>query len=206
MNKKLSMLLWLGLLALPRQGWAIDDCFQCVLGIWDDPGLTRNVGEIVAGQPKDIYIGIKYAEGFQEAVAVEFSIAGLGPILVAGVETIVPTAIACGYVGAPADTSAGSTHGGGCHFAWPGCLAGNQPLLRVTLLFFSGDITNGLLQVKRKYPPSEPGVRTPLIYQCDRPTYTPTRVQGGYYILNWNGDPTVGLDRAPWSTVKQLYR
>ena len=29
--------------------------------------------------------------------------------------------------------------------------------------------------------------------------------QGGYYILNWNGDPSVRVDGATWSMVKQLY-
>ena len=198
LTKTLRILLWLVLANLPRQAWAIDSCSQCVLGIWDDPALSSNVGEIVPGQPKDIYVGIKFAEEFNETIGISFSVDGLSPFLVAGVEPIVPTATACDYIGAPADTNGT----GGCTFFWPSCLVGNQALLRVTLLT-SSNITNGLLQVKRKYPPTHPDSRTPIFYQCNGPH---TRVKGGYYILNWDGDPSVRVDGAPWSTVKQLYR
>ena len=196
-------MLWLVLLNMPRQVWAIDSCFQCVLGIWDDPALSSNLGEIVAGQPKDIYIGIEFAEGFNETSGIEFSIAGLSAFLVVGVEPIIATTIA-GVIWAPADTSMSSSGVGGLSIAWPGCLVGNQALLRVSLLALS-DVTNGLLQVKRHYP-TNGGWRTPVFFQCTNPQYTPTRVKGGYYILNWNGDPSVRVDGATWSTVKQLYR
>jgi hypothetical protein len=205
LNKTLRVLSWLVLLNLTQQAWAIDSCSQCVLGIWDDPALSSNVGEIVPGQPKDIYVGIKFAEGFDEIVGISFSVDGLSPFLVAGVEPIVPTAIACGGINAPADTSMTSHGVGGCVFAWPGCLVGNQALLRVTLLT-SSNVTNGLLQVKRQYPPPHPDVRTPVFSQCNSPQFTPTRVKGGYYILNWNGDPSVRVDGATWSVVKRLYR
>ena len=200
LKKTLRIILWLVLLNLPRQGWGIDSCSQCVLGIWDDPALSSNLGEIVAGQPKDIYVGIKFAEGFNETVGISFSVVGLRSFLVLGAEPIVPTASFCDDIRAPADTS----QIGGCSFAWHDCLVGNQALLRVTLLT-SSNITNGLLQVKRKYP-APPDERAPIFYQCNDPLYTPTRVKGGYYILNWDGDPTVQVDGAPWSMVKQLYR
>ena len=87
-HKTIRILLWLVLLNLPRQVWAIDSCFQCVLGIWDDPALSSNVGEIVAGQPKDIYVGIKFAEGFNETSGISLSIAGISGVLVIGVEPI----------------------------------------------------------------------------------------------------------------------
>src|SRR5678815_277984 len=135
------------LLGVPQQGLAIDSCFQCVLGIWDDPALSSNVGEIVAGQPKDIYVGIRFAEGFNEVIGISFSVDGLSPYLVMSVEPVVPTAIFCDGIGAPADT----TQIGGCTFFWPDCLSGNQALLRVSVLV-SSNVTNGLLQVKSQYP------------------------------------------------------
>ena len=200
----LTILLSLWLTALPRPGWSIDTCFDCVLGIWDDPALTRNHGEIVVGQPKDIYVGIKFAEGFNELLGISLSVAGLREFLVLGVTTIGPTITNCDSPSAPADTSAASHGTGGCTFGWYGCLADDQALLRVTILTYSS-ITNGLLQVKRRYPP-HPGAGTPVFLQCNDPLYTPTRVKGGLYILNWNGDPTVRVDPAMWSTVKQRYR
>ena len=70
-----------------------------------------------------------------------------------------------------------------------------------------------MFQVKRKYPPSNPLWRTPGLYRCDSPAFTPVRVTGGCYILNWNGDPTVpcaarivGVEAETWSGVKQLFR
>jgi hypothetical protein len=190
---------------LPRQGWGIDNCFECVLGIWDDPVLSTNLGEIVAGQPKDIYIGIKFAGGFGETSGISFSVAGLREFLVTRVERIVPSFVVFGDIWAPADTSMASQGTGGMIVAWPGCLVGNQALLRVTILTFS-EVTNAVLKVKRKYPAPHLDIRTPVIHQCDRPVYTLTRVTGGFYILNWNGDPSVGLEGATWTTVKHLYR
>jgi len=201
LNKGLGVLLGLVLLGMPRQLWATENCFECVLGIWDDPALSSNLGEIVVGQPKDIYIGIKFAEGFNETIGISLSVDGLGPVQVIAVEPIVPIAFACAGLNAPADTS----NVGGCDFYWPGCLVGSQALLRVTLLT-SSNVTNRLLQVKRRYPPSYPDATGPIFYQCNSPLYTPTRVRGGYYILNWNGDPSVRVDGSTWSLFKHMYR
>jgi hypothetical protein len=206
LNRMLRIMLWLVLLSIPRQLWATDSCFECVLGIWDDPALSSNLGRIVVGQPKDVYVGIKFAEGFNETCGISFSVAGIrSELLVVGVEPIAPTIDLLQPIAAPADTSMGSHGVGGADWAWSQCLVGNQPLLRVTLLAFS-DVTNVLLQVKRRYPPFPPDARTPVFAQCDNPQFTVTRVTGGYYILNWNGDPSVRVDGASWSMVKHLYR
>ena len=197
---------WLVIVSMPRQLRATDSCFDCLLGIWDDPGLSSNLGRIVAGQPKDIYVGIKFASGFNEISGISFSVAGLGSeLLVIAVEPIVPTTDGLQPIAAPADTSMDSRGVGGANWAWYQCLVGDQALLRVTLLA-SSTPTNALLQVKRKYPPFPPDARTPVFTQCDNPHFTVTRVTGGYYILNWNGDPTVRVDGATWSMVKYLYR
>jgi hypothetical protein len=202
----LKIMLWLFLLSLPRQLWATDNCFQCVLGIWDDPALTSNFGQIVPGEPKDVYVGIKFAEGFDRLSGIEFSVAAPSAIYVTSAN---PIATVGGWPicnpQAPADTSLTSIWAGGCTFAWPRCLVGNQALVRVTLIALN-DVTNAILWVKRNYPPDPPEVKTPLIFNCDGPQFTPTRVSGGYYILNWNGDPSVRIDGATWSGVKHLFR
>ena len=203
MNRTLTTVLWLALTNLSPRAEAIDSCFGCMVGIWDDPALTRNYGEIVAGQPKDIYVGIKYAEGFSGTSGVSFSVVGLRPLLVLAVEPIVPPpSIFCDDIRAPADTSQGT---GGCTFFWSACLAGDQALLRVSLLA-SSEVTNAVLKVERHYPPTYPDARTPIFYQCNVPLFTPTRASGGIYILNWNGDPTVRVGDATWSVAKQLYK
>lgn len=193
-----GVLLWM----LPRLSWASDRCPDCVLGIWDDPALSRNIGEIVPGQPKDVYVGIKFAGRFDRSTGISFSITGLGAILIAGFEPIVPTSLGCDYVGAPTDTTLGS---GGCSVRWPGCLVGDQALVRITLLTMS-PVTNVVLRVRRQYPSPDPTAPAPFFTQCNAPSYTPTGVRGGYYILNWNGDPGVPIDRKPWSVVKYLFR
>jgi hypothetical protein len=202
----LGIMFWLALLGMARQGWATDNCFECVLGIWDDPALASNLGEIVPGQPKDVYIGIKFAGGFDRLVGIAFSVALPSGVHVTSVWPIVGDVIwTCDAIDAPADTSLDSHMVGGCAITWGSCRVGDQALLRVTLLA-TGDITNGLLRVKRQYPSSPPDVRTPAFVQCDDPQFTITRLTGGYYILNWNGDPTVRVDGTAWSTVKCLYR
>lgn len=132
---QLWVALWLVLVSMPRQLRATDSCFECVLGIWDDPALSSNLGSIVAGQPKDIYVGIKFAGGFNEISGISFSVAGLrSELLVIAMEPIVPTFDRLQPIAAPADTSVDSRGIGGADWAWNQCLVGNQALLRVTLL------------------------------------------------------------------------
>jgi hypothetical protein len=193
----------LALLGMPPQARATDSCFDCVLGIWDDPAMTRNHGSIIVGQPKYVYVGIKFAGGHSRLWSVSFSIAGLRQLLVLAEEPLLP-ALVFGSVPAPADTSMSSQGLGGIDIGWYSCLVGDQALLRVTLLA-SSEATNQLLQVKRKYSTGFPDVSTPFFNQCDPPD-TRTRATGGYYILNWDGDPTVRVDGVTWSAVKEIYR
>jgi hypothetical protein len=193
-------------LGVPMPLWATDNCFQCVLGIWDDLALTSNIGQIAPGQPKDVYIGIKFAEGLDRLTGISFSVALPSGVQIIGVWPLVGEINwTCDTIDAPADTSQDSHMIGGCTAAWASCRVGDQALLRVTLLA-TADITNGLLRVKRRYPPYPPDVRTPALTQCDYPQFTIARLTGGYYILNWNGDPSVQVDGASWSIVKELYR
>jgi hypothetical protein len=206
LKRAIRVLLWLLVLAVPMQLWAADSCFQCVLGIWDDIALTSNLGQIEPGQPKDVYVGIKFAEGFDGLSGIEFSVATPIGVHIGTVEPIISEGawIICNPE-APSDTSSSSTQTGGCDFAWSRCLVGNQALLRVTLIA-SSNVTNAILRVKRHYPPASPEVKTPFFFQCDDPQFTVARLTGGYYILNWNGDPSVRVDGSSWSMVKELYQ
>lgn len=189
------------------------DCFDCVLGIFDDAAMTSNRGTMTPGVPKDIYVGIQYGAGFSELTGLEFSIAGIRQvpdgILLIGTEPIVPTPVILGMVPAPEDTSSTSTGTGGLSMAWTVCLQGNQPLLRLTLLTFA-PISNHVIEVKRRYPPANPAYRTPLFTQCNIPSYTKVRVTGGCYGINVPAGPlpcdvVVGVERTTWSRVKALY-
>jgi hypothetical protein len=206
-KKILNMAPWFAVLVTSTQLWAAENCSECVLGVWDDATLTSNFGQIVPGQPKDVYVGIKFAEGLDQLQGISFSLA-----VPSGVRLTWAWPVASdinwicdeGTV-APPDTSQNSLMVGGCTAIWGSCLLGNQALVRVTLLATT-DITNGILRVKRQYPLDPLEMRSPTIFQCDGPQVSATRVTGGSYILNWNGDPSVGVDGAAWSMIKGLYR
>jgi hypothetical protein len=170
---------------------ASEDCFGCVLGIWDDPGLTQRTGTITPGIVKDLYVGIKYAGPFDGLTGLEFSISGLRQvedgILVLSVDDLtgVSPFILLGTVPSPADTSAASADTGGINVAWGSCITGSQALLKVSILTFT-TISEKVIWVKRRYPPTNEAFHTPVVYQCDV-DFTATRVTGGCYGLNLTG-------------------
>jgi hypothetical protein len=209
----------LGLVALPRLSWAQApvDCPDCVLGIWDDPDLNKNFGTVTAFVPKDIYIGVRLAAGQTGITGLEFSVTGLtnaDGVLVTGVEgaTEVPPSVLLGSPPAPADTTSSSTGTGGMNAAWPSCIAGSGALLKVSLLPLS-PAPNKILRVMHKFNPTNPNYGLlPIIIGCDNPTFTPARVTGGCYVLNWDGqtNPTecpliIGVEPKTWTGVKTLY-
>ena len=58
---------------------AVDDCPNCILGIWDDEHLTRNYGYSAPDAVKIIYVGMRDPNPADLFTNVEFSIAGLRP-------------------------------------------------------------------------------------------------------------------------------
>ena len=178
-------------LAAPARA-QVENCFDCVLGLYDDLDLTSCSGTIESGVAKDIYLGIRYdpASGFDRLGGIEFSISGLDSgILLADWTQIPPTVVIDGFPGAPADTSAASTEEGGMLIYWPQCLSGSRAIARFTLLAIDS-IVDRVLQVKRKYPTSNPLWHTPVFTRCDAPTYTAVRVTGGsarVRLMIWRG-------------------
>ena len=191
------------------------DCFDCTIGIYDDSAVTTNFGVSTAGVEKVVYLGIDFAGAESRLSGVEFSIAGMrfetDGILLLGVELIVP-GITIGSVLAPPDTTSTSVGTGGMNAAWSSCQVNDRALAQIRILHFQ-PVVNHVFQVKRRYPPSNPFLwRTPVFTRCDVPFYTPVRVTGGCYMLNWNGDPNVpcapvlvGVETTTWSGVKQLF-
>jgi hypothetical protein len=193
---------------------AAQDCFDCVLGIWDDPALTQNRGRISPGEPKEVYVGIKLAGADRVTAGVEFSVSGLdqGGLYLLGATPLGSRAVVFGTVPAPEDTSVTSTGIGGATVAWSQCLEGDVALLKLVL--YSVDlIADRMIEVKRSYPPTNPDWGTPIRLHCDAPAYTASRVTGGCYVLNPSGPATscqslklVGVETATWSGIKTLYR
>jgi len=191
-------------------------CFDCILGIYDDPTFTTNFGLSTPGVPKDVYLSIDFAGVESELTGIEFSIAGMRQdtdgILIIGIEEITPGANRIGSIPAPADTTSTSTGTGGMNIAWPTCLRNDRALARITLLHFE-PLVNHVFQVKRRYPTTNPTYHAPVFTRCDVPFFSAVRVTGGCYMLNWNGDPNVpcaptliGIESEAWSGVKQLFR
>jgi hypothetical protein len=207
-----NLLAFLGALILAGPAAAqphVDDCFGCVLGIWDEMELTTTSGSIAVNTLKDVYIGIKLdpAQRFNGLTGIEFSIAGFGQdLLVAGFDTIVPTTRVPEGPQAPADTSETSQATGGVHISWSTCLRGSQPLAKLTLLAFS-EISDRVLRVMHAFPPASPAWRTPVFTQCDAPVFTATRVTGSFYCLNPGPHcPIDAVESSSWSSIKQLFR
>jgi len=196
-----------------QQGWP-QDCDECVIGIWEDPSLVTNVGRSEPNVQKQFYVGVKFTEEFPSLQGIEFSIAGMrfdvdGIVLVA-VEELIPAVVGIGDLRAPADTSATSTGRGGITLAWSQPIVGDTAILRITILSLES-LSNKLIQVKHHYPPTNVLWNTPVFIQPDG-YFTPLRVSGGCYALNWDGESSAPCDiitavkPTVWSEVKSLFR
>lgn len=213
-----GLLAILALLLLPAPAVAqVENCFDCVLGIFDDRALASCSGTVEAGIPKDIYVGIRFdaAGRFTSLSGIEFSIAGLGSDILLTWDW---PGLGYDYTGAPpapADTSATSTGSGGMQIMWPGsCPSGSQALALFTIISFR-PLADRVLQIKRRYQVAASGWRTPVFLQCDAPTNTPTRVSGGCYVINPSAgtrppcDPSctpVAVQVETWTGIRTLYR
>lgn len=219
--RKLMLLTVVGLLALPAVLSAQPlECLDCKLGIWDEPELINNTGTISTGVPKDLYLGVRLAGSETGITGLEFSVTGLllsSGFLVFPVEGLTDPLpnVTLGSVPAPADTTASSSGTGGMNVAYPSCISGSGALLKITILYSSATpLTNHVLKVIRKFPPSNTEFPYLLFTRCDAPEYTKVAVPGGCYILNWDGttDPVnlcnveTAVEESTWSGMKQLYR
>jgi hypothetical protein len=199
------------ILSLPtqaRSGGGPDYCADCVLGLFDEPGMLNNFGDIIPFSPKNL--GFKVAPPVQGLALIEFSISGLRQaedgilvLSVDGVTNPLPTII-LGVVQAPVDTTPGSSQAGGMDVAWSACIVGSQALLRIQILTFAPIPDGKRLAVLHRFPPANPayGLEHPIIDLCDSPNFTAVLVRGGDYILN----PVVRVEGETWSGIKKLYR
>lgn len=212
--RKIALLI-LGLVALPGLAFAqqeILDCPDCILGVWTDTNLQINWVDVPPFTPTVVYLGMQLGAGQTGVTGVEFSIHGFdsSTLILQDVTPLEPATVV-GTAPAPADTSAGSSGTGGMNIAWPGCMPGTRALASMTLLSLSTSITDRVIKVLRKFPPSSPNYNNkPVLVGCDIPVYTAARITGGCFIVNYSGNPvgTCALGTAPstWSGVKELFR
>lgn len=189
-------------------------CRLCTLGLYDDSTMTRTCGTIVPGEAKDLYLGISYAQGFRGLVGIEFSVSGIREdvdgISVLAVEPLYPAALVFGSAPAPADTSAASTGTGGMNIAWTHCVAyeaARRPLAKLCIRSAS-TVTDKILRVLPRYPPSARSFLGPLVISCDLCVWCGFFATGTTYTLNPTdqSECTVATEPATWGAVKALYR
>ena len=197
-------------------------CPGCVIGVFDDPGLSRNFGSWDASTApvKSVWVGITFDPASQlgHMTGVEFSVDGIGPFcslesgclhfdgLVEPSFTIGPT------VASPDDEQGGV----GVDIAWVYCLSGDRVFARLDLSS-DGPVPNDLvLRVKRKFPPGNPALPYPYFTTCDF-IFAPVTVSGGCYVINPTAGPggvvegcalveTTSTFPATWSLIKALYQ
>lgn len=209
-----SILCIVGAIGLVPAAALAEDCFDCVLGIWNDEALTVTRGTITPGEPKEVFVGVKLREGIESIAGVEFSIAGLADedLLLIGAVPLGPRALVWGLVPSPPDTTAITTQQGGLTVAYSVCVPSHQALMKLTL-YTTHDLTDKVLRVKRSYPSTNSNFNTPLFMACDAPNYTMTRLSGGCFVLNPSGqivdcsdNQAVAVVSETWGGVKNLYR
>lgn len=215
MRKALALAL-ASVLVASRAG-AVDNCFDCLIGIYDDPALTQAKGTIAVGVTKDVYVGVQLTGGENGLTGIELSIAGLNKdgLLVVGTEPLGPRALVWGNtIAAPADTTVTSTGDGGITAAWSLPRNSGDALLKVTLLATQA-IEDHLLVVKRSFPTSNTWWMTPIFTRADSPVFTAVRATGGCYALNATGglladcatiSAVTPISNRTWSGVKRLYQ
>jgi hypothetical protein len=212
------LLLVVGLLSLPVLAAAqVENCPDCLLGIFDDINLTLNHGSITQGVVKELFIGVILAAPETGVTGIELSVTGMTPadnILITGVEGLtdpLPNVI-LGSLPAPADTVSGT---GGLNVAWSSCISGSRALVKVSVVSFTGVSANHALKIIRRFPPTSPSAPFPLLIRCDIPVFTKVRPTAGCFVLNWDGvtNPADGcgiripaVGESSWTGMKQLYR
>ena len=208
----------LGLTLLPSLALAqagVENCFSCILGIFDDIGVQNPSGTINPFELKEIYLGIVLPPGQDGVTSLELSIAGLpgsaeALVTLEGVEPF--SADLGSTINAPPDTSIAGDESSpyGKVYGWSTCLSGTRALVKISIFPFAAVAPNTVYEVKRRYPSTYPPVRSPLIIGCDAPTYTAYRVSAGCYVANPSGGPlpvcTTAVQPATWTGVKQLFR
>lgn len=174
----------------------VENCYGCVLGIWDDFELTNTAGSVAAAVPRDIFVGIKFdpAAGFDRLTGIDCRISGFEGMIVGDFGPPLPGS------GPPAPTPTDSLGVWNLSYTWGTCLHGSQALAKLTLITFS-QISDRILQVVAR-PPRQ----YPVIFLCDAPVFTAVNVTGGRYCLNPGPTCREAVEERAWSSVKQLFR
>lgn len=214
-TSRLRLLLLLTVGVLPAVSAAQTQCRDCVIGLYDDPGLLQTSGRF-EGDTKTIYLGVRFSSPYAAMTGIELSVSGLWDFVVdfeAQPDATFPNGLVIGQIAAPADPE---TATGGINVAWSRCQPGSRVLGTLRLINLGGVVGDDIvLRVSPRYPPTNARVPYPLFTQCNA-DYTLTAVAGGCYVINPTGGhgelvsdcpvrPTAVTPTA-WTAVKSLYR
>lgn len=179
---RFPLLIAVMLLGLPAtSSHALTTCFECRLGVYDDPQLTRASGTAGLFEVKSLYVGIRLPEGIRIRT---LSFTADYP---EGFSVIDWTSYVSGVRVTPA--------GNGVRVEWPSCIAGTRLLFRVRV-FGMGFFPNAELQLLDA-----------TAGDCDGGD--DWRVPADCYLLNPVGSSAAcGMAVLPrtWSLVKELFR
>jgi len=173
--------------------------WTATLGIYDDAAMSADHG-VMDGLVKEVFVGLRFGptDPYPGMTGLEFSIAGLEPFFVLSVDWLQAPVVTFGTVAAPADTLAGT---GGVTVAWPTCLEGDRVVAKLVLAAGTPP-QNHALQVRRRYPPTNPLWHSAVAMTCDLPCFgCHYRLDGPPYVLN----PLIGVEPHTWGAVKRLY-
>jgi hypothetical protein len=178
----MAVVAWASMASVAAAGQA-DLCRDCLLGVYDDQGMTRNRGSIQIFQVKSVYLGVHLAAGVQ-IDDLRFT-ASYPP----GFTVIDVTPLVSGATYDVGDNTA--------HVTWPQCVSGTRALFRVRVLTTT-TVRNGLVQLSQTEASA-----------CGNGATASWILPAGCYVLNASSSaPPCATEVAPvtWSVVKELFR
>ena len=171
------------------------------LGVYFDPGATTCSRSVTPLQPFDMYILAREA-GISACgiTGAEFRVLGF-PAAWFATPTTPPGAIVFG-----------NPFANGVNIAFPTCQVNDTDVVQLFhySVFPTTAVTDQVLSIVARNPPSNATHPWPIFVLCDIPTYTQTRVNAANAILNptmpASCDAVVGVQPATWTVVKDLFR
>jgi len=169
------------------------------LGIYDDPEHTQPFGSMLPGF-KTIYIGVDLDSPpwATDLLGLEFSVAGLDPFFLLGMDVQPATPYAIGDIHAPVDSSTGT---GGINIGWDWLIPDSSVSIALHLVG-GAPPADHVLRVLRRFPPTSLEHPFPLAYFDSGLVFIRMPLIGRSYTLN----PTIAVESGTWSAVKSLFR
>jgi hypothetical protein len=177
-----ALLAWLLVSFLGASAAASPLCGDCLLGVFDDPQLTKTSGTIGLFEVKSVYLGLRQPAGLAVSL-LQFEASypnGFTPIdYMSYIE------------GAKLTAGANSVR-----VEWPQCVTGTRALFRIRFLSF-GSVHDAVVQLRNAEATA-----------CAAPGADRWLLPTGCYVLNPSRSSgcTTGVEAATWAGMKELFK